>query len=77
MVKVVFQDLKRLHRAAPASVGRKRVATESGVKVVRTLDAHSPTFEDDFSYVFGQNVAKARKENKRVLGVADLLPAKR
>ncbi len=42
-----------------------------------TLDANSPTFEDDFSYVFEKNVAKARKENKRVLGVADLSPAKR
>ncbi len=77
MVKLVFQDFKTRRRTAPASIGSKRVATATGVRVVRTLDANSPTFEDDFSYVFEKNVAKARKENKRVLGVADLSPVKR
>jgi hypothetical protein len=35
------------------------------------LDAHSPTFDRDLQYVFAKNVAKARRENKRLLGSAD------
>jgi len=40
------------------------------------LDAHSPTFSTDLLLVFRRNVARARRENKRVLGVADYLPTK-
>jgi hypothetical protein len=74
VAKLVFKSLKnnRLGKAAPLSVGKKRVATASGKwKTVRTLDAHSPTFDRDLHYVFAKNVAKARRENKRLLGSAD------
>jgi hypothetical protein len=41
------------------------------MKTVRTLDARSATFGDDLLYVFGKNVAKARRDNKRVTGATD------
>jgi hypothetical protein len=44
---------------------------------VRTLDIHHPDFDDASLYAFRSNVAKARRENKRVLGVADFVPPKR
>lgn len=39
------------------------------------VDLHSPTFGDDLLYVFARNVAKARQENKRIIGVEDREPA--
>lgn len=80
VAKVVFKSLNtgRRGKAAPPSVGKKRVATPGGGwKTVFTLDVHSPSFEDGMLYVFRRNVAKARRENKRVLGVADFVPPKR
>ena len=79
MAKVVFKDLKkgRLSKAAVRAVGKKRVATaDGGWKTVRTLDAYSSHFGDAFLHVFRRNVAKARRENKRLLGVADFVPPK-
>ena len=37
-------------------------------KTVYRLDANSPTFDADLQYVFSRNVAKARRENKRLFG---------
>jgi hypothetical protein len=44
---------------------------------VRTLDIYHPDFDDAVLYAFRSNVAKARRENKRILGVADVVPPKR
>jgi hypothetical protein len=53
----------------PKSVVVRRVTSASGEKVaVRAVDANSPTFGEDFLYVFTQNVKAARKENKAKLG---------
>jgi hypothetical protein len=53
----------------PKSVVVRRVTSLSGEKVaVRAVDANSPTFGEDFLYVFTQNVKAARKENKAKLG---------
>jgi hypothetical protein len=53
----------------PKGVVVRRVTTASGEKVaVRAVDANSPTFGEDFLYVFTQNVKAARKENKAKLG---------
>jgi len=41
------------------------------------LDVNSPNFDDAYLYVIRSNVAKARRENKRILGVADVVPPKR
>ena len=80
MAKVVFKSLKtgRLGKAAARAIGRKRVATPDGKwKTVRTLDVYHPDFDDAMLYAFRSNVAKARRENKRILGVADVVPRKR
>jgi hypothetical protein len=80
VTKIVVKSLNpgRLGKAVPSSVGKKRVATPGGGwKTVWTLDVHSPSFDDGMLYVFRRNIAKARRENKRVLGVADFVPPKR
>jgi hypothetical protein len=79
MAKLVFKTLRgdTAHKAKPTSTVReKRIRTESGSKVVFTIDAASGTFDQDLTYVFGRNVARARRENKRVTGALDRVPAK-
>lgn len=78
MAKVFFTRLKtRRPRKTPPSVSRKRVTRATGErKTVYTLDASSPHFEEGLHYVFAKNVAKARRDNKRILGVADIAPPK-
>ncbi len=81
MAKVVVKSLNtgRLSKAAAArAIGKKRVATaDGGWKTVRTLDVYHPDFDDALLYAFRSNVAKARRENKKALGVADFVPPKR
>lgn len=79
MVKLVVAKLsgsgklKKSHR----TVVQKRVRGADGkLSVMRTLDGESKTFSDDLTYVFSRNVAKARRENKKVIGAADRVPAK-
>lgn len=79
MAKVVFKRLKTGRFTAPAtrSVGKKRIRTSAGGwKTVRTLDANSAIFEEGLRYVFTKNVAKARRDNKRVVGATDVAPPK-
>jgi hypothetical protein len=81
LAKVVIAKLQgktaRKIGAKDASVGRKRVRqTEGEVSTLRTLDLSSKTFGNDLTYVFGRNVAKARRENKRVTGAPDSAPHK-
>jgi hypothetical protein len=77
VVKVVIKSLKT-GRLSKVAVGKKRVATpDGGWKTVWTLDIHHPKFDDGMLYVFRRNVAKARRENKKILGVADFVPPKR
>jgi len=74
MAKIVVTSLKSKAggRALAASVTKKRVRDTNGqLKTLRTLDAGSRTFGDDLGYVFGKNVAKARRENKRIVGAPD------
>jgi len=80
LAKVVFGNLKIGHRTkvAPRSVTKKRVAKPGGGwKTVFVLDVNSPSFEEGLHYVFCKNVAKARRENKRLFGSADFVPPKR
>ena len=79
MAKVIFGSLKaRRSKKAPASVGKKRVTSVTGErKTVLTLDANSPSFDEGLQYVSARNVAKARRDNKRIVGVADVAPPKR
>lgn len=53
----------------PKGVTVRRVTTPTGEKVtIRAVDAHSPTFGEDFLYVFTKNVEAARRENKELIG---------
>jgi hypothetical protein len=54
------------------SVREKRVRDSEGKSVrILSLDANSATFIDDLTIVFRKNVARARRENRRLLGSAD------
>lgn len=79
MAKVVYKSLKKGRSASPTArtVGKKRVVTEDGVKTVHTLDANSASFDEDLRYVFSRSVARARRDNKRVLGSVDVATRKR
>jgi len=75
--------IQRVHGAnrpgkKPKGVDEKRVKTAAGETVtVRTIDANSPTFGEEFLYVFGRNVAAARRRNKAVLGTPSGVTGKR
>jgi hypothetical protein len=80
MSKVVVADLG--NAAAPRktarSIQKKRVRGSDGrIRHVMLLDLNSATFDDDLTYVFERNVAKARRENKKLLGSADGIKAKK
>ncbi len=64
MTKVIFAPLKASGRA---SVKRKRVKGADGkVRTLLTIDANSPTFDSDLTYVFKKNVAKARRRHTQL-----------
>ena len=72
MTRVVVANLQRKPRIAKTAVREKRKLNADGKYVrVLCLDANSPTFTDDLLIVFRKNVAKARRENKRLFGSAD------
>jgi len=75
MAKIVVASLKSNPKSSAevkSSVVERRVRDAEGqVKTLRTLDAGSSTFGNDLLYVFGKNVAKARRDNKRVTGSTD------
>ena len=80
MVKFVIKKLEgstaRAVGADATSFTMRRVAGADGVKTITTIDTGSDTFGNDLTYAFGRNVAKARRENKRVTGMTDRVPAK-
>ena len=75
MVDVVLRDLPKGKSASgrkTGSVREKRMRTVEGKTIrVVSLDANSGTFIDDLTTVFERNVAKARRENKRLFGSPD------
>jgi hypothetical protein len=80
VAKIVYKSLapSRPAKRPPRGVGKKRVVTADGRReTIWTVDARSPTLGDDMLYVFQRNVAKARRENKRLTGKADFVPPKR
>jgi hypothetical protein len=80
VAKVIVKSLKagRLSKAAARAIRKRRVATaDGGWTIVRTLDVNSPYFDESYLHAIRCNVAKARRENRRVLGVADFVPPKR
>jgi hypothetical protein len=80
MLKVIIADLtkEKARRKAKTSVREKRLHRADGtIARVLSLDANSPTFDDDLTYVFEKNVARARRENKKLFGSADGPQAKK
>jgi hypothetical protein len=80
MTKVVISGVKarRASRPSKGGVVEKRVLSGEGkVKILRQLDLRSSTFGTDLQYVFSKNVAKARRDNKRITGSAEGVITKR
>lgn len=80
MVKVVFadpspkkSDTVRGQRATSVVVKRLR-NTKGSLVQLRTVDAGSATLSEDITEVFAKNVAKARRENKKLFGSAEYAP---
>jgi hypothetical protein len=76
VVAVIIANLQtsklRTAKKKAGSVREKRVRDPNGKYVrVLCLDANSPTFTDDLTTVFRKNVARARRENKKLFGSAD------
>lgn len=80
MAKVIIKKVvgkRRKGATRPDSVGQKRVRSADGeFRTLRTIKTDSKTFGNDLTYVFGKNVAKARRENKRLTGSTDVVPFK-
>lgn len=78
MVKVVYADpnpKKPAGRLRTGGVGVKRMRDGCGGLVhLRTVDAASATLSQDITEVFSKNVAKARRENRKLLGTSDYAP---
>lgn len=79
MTKVVTaklaMDVRKRATREKTSVSETRKRGRDGkLFVIKTVDAESPTLTEDLTYVFNSNVAKARRENKRLFGSADRAP---
>jgi hypothetical protein len=78
MTKVIVTDKRKRTLTTTTSVPKKRVTDNDGQKrTLYTLDFGSESFGGDFQYVFSRNVAKARRENKRITGSPDVVITKR
>jgi hypothetical protein len=76
MAKSVTRLRGRTGRLAEGDAASKTLNGHSKRKMIR-LDANEPTFGRDLEDAFKKNVARARRENKRLLGVRDFLPGHR
>jgi hypothetical protein len=74
MPKVVYTRLKT---NKPSSVTTKRIKTAEGKTITLTkVSANSQTLVDDLTYVFRKNVAKAKRENRILVGQSGRISAK-
>jgi hypothetical protein len=72
MVKVIVRKLGTKKRPRRNTIAKTRVRDASGKAAdYFTIDAKSPTFEDDLTRLYKENVSKARSENKKLFGVPD------
>jgi hypothetical protein len=76
MAKVVFKKLAAGKKASRSTHEKRVIGADGRPSTVLTLDARSPTFGDDLQHLFERNVRKARRDNKRLLGSADIAPRK-
>ena len=78
-MKIVTTKLKkntaRQVTAKGASAKLKRTRGASGKRTnVYVIDLSSDTIDRDLTYAFGRNVARAREENKKIIGSDDGRP---
>jgi len=74
MGKVIVRKfgVKNGRSGARPGVKKTRARDSAGQPMqIYTLDARSPTFGDDLTYVYQANVANARNENRKLFGSAD------
>ena len=81
-MKIVTTRLKkktaREVTAKGASAKLKRARNAAGrLTNLYVIDLSSDTIDRDLTYAFGRNVARAREENKRIIGSADGRPGER
>lgn len=54
------------------AVAQKRVRGPGGQQIeLYAVDSNDKNFDDDLTYVFQKNIARARRENKRKFGSSD------
>jgi hypothetical protein len=75
-MKVITTKLKkktaRQITSKGASAKIKRTRDSNGKLVSRyVIDLSSETIDGDFTYAFGRNIARAREENRKLIGSAD------
>jgi hypothetical protein len=69
MPRIPKKKGRKQRRAAIVSTRLPNPA--GGVRKLFTLDASSPTFDEDLTYVFTRNIADARRENQALFGSPD------
>ncbi len=79
MTKVVIADLSKRRNGKSAGSVREKRLRDAGGNLVRVLsiDANSETFGSDLELLFKRNVARARRENKKLLGSASGVPGRK
>ena len=80
MTDIVVTDVSKAKKnpRRKSAVNVKRMRNSQGQTVrILSLDAHSTTFADDLTTVFEKNVARARRENKRLFGTSSGFRAKK
>jgi hypothetical protein len=81
-MKIVTTKLKKKTARQVTSKGSsaklKRTRNASGKFTnVYVIDLSSDSIDRDLTYAFGRNVARAREENKKIIGSADGRPSNR
>ena len=78
MAKVIVKNLRGGKPGVRSAATQKSFVDEGGRRRhIWTVDASSGTFGEDLLVVFTKNVRKARRDNKTIVGAADLAPKKR
>jgi hypothetical protein len=78
MAKVVVKNLRSESCGGLSDrfseLQKRGVIGAAGRRVMYSADSSSPNFGRELERIFQRNVHKARRDNKRVLGVADRSP---
>jgi hypothetical protein len=77
-IEIARAGTGKARRRTKTAIAEQRMRRPDG-QIVRVLsiDPHSPTFADDLTGAFQRNIAKARRENKKLFGSPDGPQAKK